>query len=321
MKKQGVINCLITSASAKVLLVEAFKAVLHPLGARVIASDMDRDCCAGHFADGFEWLPKDDAPDYESRLLDICERHQIALLIPTRDGELQRLASLKPTLEAMGVTVPLPDAAVLAACQDKKNFQAYCVEKGFPVLPLADVHKENAFPIFMRHRDGTFTGGGVLVESLSAFERLKVDINDYVVQPYVQDREISCDLLLDFEGKPMQAVARERLKLVNGESWRSRIVSLPDAEKLALTLAQDLGLRGHNLVQMFYSDTEGPRLIEVNARFGGCSNLSIQGGLSSPERIVQLMQGAEAEARLARPIRIGLTSLRYATDRLVMPSR
>ncbi|WP_417462383.1 ATP-grasp domain-containing protein [Kordiimonas sp.] len=320
MNKDGAVNCLITSASAKVLLVEAFKAAVHPTGGRVVASDMDRDCCAGHFADAFEWLPKDDAPDYETRLLDICERHQIALLIPTRDGELQRIAGMKPKLEAVGVMVPLPDASVLSACQDKKNFQGYCVDKGFPVLPLADVHKENAFPIFMRHRDGTFTGGGVMVESLSAFERLKVDINDYVMQPYVTDREISCDILLDFDGNPMQAVARERLKLVNGESWRSRIVSLPDAEKLALTLAQDLGLRGHNLVQMFYSETEGPRLIEVNARFGGCSNLSIQGGLSSPERIIQLMLGKDTDARLARPIRVGLTSLRYATDRLVMPT-
>ena len=248
------INCLITSASAKVLLVEAFQKVLHPRGGKVITSDMDA-------------------------------QHDISLLIPTRDGELQQLARMKEKLSAIGVTVPLPDASVLALCQDKKDFQHYCAEKGFPVLPIADVSLENAFPIFMRHRNGTFTGGGVMVESLSAFRRLGVDMNDYVLQPYVNDRELSCDLLMDFDGKPVQAVVRERLKLVNGESWRSQIIDLPEVEKLALDVAADLGLHGHNLVQFFYNDQDGPRVIEVNARFGGCSNLSIQGGMASPERL------------------------------------
>ncbi|WP_262692922.1 ATP-grasp domain-containing protein [Kordiimonas aestuarii] len=313
------INCLITSASAKVLLVEAFQKVLHPSGGKVIAADMDANCCAGYFADAFERMPRDDAPDYEACLLDMCERHDISLLIPTRDGELQQLARMKDKLAAIGVTLPLPDASVLALCQDKKHFQEYCLKKGFPVLPIADVTLENAFPIFMRHRNGTFTGGGVMVESLSAFKRLGVDVNDYVLQPYVSDCELSCDLMMDFDGKPVQAVVRERLKLVNGESWRSQIVDLPAVEKLALDLATDLGLRGHNLVQFFYNQEEGPRVIEVNARFGGCSNLSIQSGLASPERLVELLRGDDA-ARTRRHIKTGLMSLRYATDRLVMPS-
>lgn len=312
------INCLITSASAKVLLVEAFGAVLHPMGGKVVASDMDKDCCAGQFADAFEVLPKDGDTSYEAQVLDICARHDISLLIPTRDGELQQLARMKPKLEAMGVAVPLPDADVLALAQDKKDFQKYCADRGFPVLPIADVHEENAFPIFMRHRNGTFTGGGVMVESLSAFQRLGVDVNDYVMQPYVTDRELSCDILMDFDGKPIQAVVRERLKLVNGESWRSRIVDLPAVSELALKIAADLGLRGHNLAQFFYNEEDGPRVIEVNARFGGCSNLSIQGGLASPERIVGLMRGDET-VRDPRDIKTGLMSMRYATDRLVMP--
>jgi carbamoyl-phosphate synthase large subunit len=312
------INCLITSASAKVLLVEAFKSVLHPLGGKVVAADMDAECCAGYFADAFELCPKDGDDAYGDRVLDICKRHDISLLVPTRDGELQQLASMKPKLEAIGVTVPLPNADVLALVQDKKDFQKYCTEQGFPVLPIADVHEENAFPIFMRHRNGTFTGGGVMVESLSAFQRLGVDVNDYVMQPYVTDRELSCDILMDLDGEPMQAVVRERLKLVNGESWRSRIIDLPAVSNLALRMAGDLGLRGHNLAQFFYNEEDGPRIIEVNARFGGCSNLSIQGGLASPERIVGLMRG-DVGAHKPRDIKTGLTSLRYATDRLVMP--
>ena len=313
------INVLITSASAKVLLVQAFQRAVADRGGKVIAADTDPDCCAALFADGFEVMPEDGAPDYEKRLLDICARHKISLLVPTRDGELQRFARMKPALKAAGVMAPLPDEATLRQCQDKKDFQRFCASRGYPVLSLANAEHDTAFPIFMRHRNGTFTGGGLMVENLSAFERLKVDVDDYVMQPFVTEREFSCDVLMDFDGQPIQAVVRERLKLVNGESWRSRIVSLPAVEELALKLACDLGLCGHNLVQMFYNEAAGPWLIEVNARFGGCSNLSIQGGLASPERLVQLCAGEREKALKARPIKVGLTSQRYATDQLVMP--
>jgi carbamoyl-phosphate synthase large subunit len=314
-------NVLITSASAKIQLIQAFQAAVHPLGGTVVAADSDANCCAAHFADAFEPLPRDDDERYAERLLEACRAHAIGLLVPTRDGELQPVARLKPVLEAAGVAVPLPDAATLAQCQDKKHFQAYCKKSGFPVLELSDPTKAEAFPVFLRHRNGTFTGGGVMVENIAAFDRLGLRPEDYVVQQYVTDQEYSCDVLLDMDGKPLQAVARERQHLVNGESWRSEIVDMPVLTDLALALTASLGLRGHNLVQMFYSEEHGPRLIEVNARFGGCSNLSIKGGLASPERLVMMARGKLATAAEPRPIDFGLTSLRYASDVLVPPAR
>lgn len=312
-------NVLITSASAKIQLVQAFQAATRLAGGKVVAADSDPHCCAAEFADAFEELPRDDDLAFGDRLVDVCNRWSIGLLIPTRDGELQILAGLKPQLEAIGVTVPLPDADLLARCQDKKHFQRFCKAEGFPVLELSDPTSEDAFPVFLRHRNGTFTGGGVMVENLAAFDRLGLNQEDYVVQTFCTDQEFSCDVLMDLAGNPVQAVARERQHLVNGESWRSEIVDMPVLTDLALDLCQSLGLRGHNLVQMFYSADRGPRLIEVNARFGGCSNLSIKGGLNSPERLIQMARGQVQAARKPRPIRTGMRSIRYSLDKLVSP--
>lgn len=313
-------NVLITSASAKIQLVQAFQAAVRPAGGKVIAADSDSHCCAAEFADAFEPLPRDDDSRFGDRLIEVCKRWKIGLLVPTRDGELQLLAHLRADLEAIGVTVPLPGPEQLARCQDKKHFQQFCKGAGFPVLELSDPTSEDAFPVFLRHRNGTFTGGGVMVENLAAFDRLGLNQEDYVVQTFCSDQEYSCDVLMDLDGNPLQAVARERQHLVNGESWRSEIVDMPVLTDLALTLCQALGLRGHNLVQMFYSADRGPRLIEVNARFGGCSNLSIKGGLASPERLVQMADGHREAASTPRPIATGMRSIRYALDKLVPPA-
>ena len=97
-------NVLILSAAAKVLLVQAFQTAASPLGGRVIAADLARDNAALFAADQALILPRSDDPDFEGALLAACAREAVGLVVPTRDGELARLAQLRPRLQAAGVT-------------------------------------------------------------------------------------------------------------------------------------------------------------------------------------------------------------------------
>ena len=99
-------NVLITSAAAKVSLIRAFQKALAPSGGRVIAADMRADVAAFCAADGFELLPATDTPDFAPALAAACVRHDIGLMIPTRDGELHTIAAMTDLLP--GVCVPLP---------------------------------------------------------------------------------------------------------------------------------------------------------------------------------------------------------------------
>jgi len=312
-------NVLLTSSSAKIQLIEAFKDALRPRGGQLVAADSDPTCCSVHFADAFELLPRDDDPAYEDRLVSICQGHKIDLLIPTRDGELVRIAKMRDRLAEAGTLITLGDADALAACMDKGRLHQFCREQGFPVLDVSDVTDTAAFPVFIRHRNSSLTGGGILVEDRKSFEQLALKMDDHLVQSFVEDREFSCDVLSSLEGEPLQAVVRERLRLVNGESWRSQIVNMPVLEQLTLELARTLKLCGHNLIQMFWSEENGPQIIEVNPRFGGGTNLSLKGGLASPERLLLMIEGKLEEAYAPRPIEFGLMSLRYSRDVLVKP--
>ena len=140
---------------------------------------------------------------------------------------------------------------------------------------------------------------------------------DLLVQDVETAPEYTVDVLMDLVGQPLQAVARRRLLVRDGEAVKSRVEAAPALGDQALALCAALGLVGHNVVQAFYTPEAGARFIEINPRFGGASNLSIEAGLASPERILQLVEGRLDDARAARPITLGLTMLRYPQDRFV----
>ena len=313
-------NILITSVSAKVQLVQAFKEAVRPYAGLIVGTDMDEKCCASHFVDAFVQVPPDGSPAFAEKLLDVCRRYKIDIIIPTRDGELLQLADIRRELTALNVLLPLPSKASLEICLDKRKFHDFCTEHGFPVLPLVDPDKPDSFPLFVRAINTTNGKVAYEVPDLKVWEMLGLERTHYICQPVSTDNEYSCDVILDLEGTPLQAVVRHRQRLVNGESWRSEIVSIPALEEMTMTLCGKLGLKGHNLVQAFLGSDDEIHLIEVNPRFGGCSNLSVAGGLDSPRRMIQMAQGKNKEAAINQSIRTGLQSNRYSLDIFSMPA-
>lgn len=307
-------NILITSISAKVQLVQAFKDAVRPLAGLIVGTDMDEKCCASHFVDAFVQVPPDNAPDFASKLLDTCRHYNIDMIIPTRDGELVQLENLRRELTALKVILPLPNRENLDICLDKRKFHEFCIRNGFPVLPLVDPDAEENFPLFARAINTANGKVAYEVPDLKVWEMLGLDRTHHICQPVSTDNEYSCDVLLDLEGKPLQCVVRHRQRLVNGESWRSEIALIPALEDMALQVCGKLGLKGHNLVQAFFGQDQSIHLIEVNPRFGGCSNLSVAGGLDSPRRLIQMAQGKTKAAATNQPVRVGLQSNRYSLD-------
>jgi carbamoyl-phosphate synthase large subunit len=308
-------NVLILSAAAKVPLVRAFGEAAHARGGQVFAADLTPDNAALFEADRALILPRSDAPGFEATLAEACAGHAIRLVVPTRDGELPVLAAAKARLAATGVSVLVPDPAALEVCQDKRRFVEFCKAQGLATPRTYGPGETPPFPVFVRPATGA---GGKGARRVDRPEDLAGDLaGDLLVQALETDPEYSVDVLMDLEGRPLQAVARRRLLVRDGEAVKSRVEAAPELAAQALALCAALRLVGHNVVQAFYTPAAGARFIEVNPRFGGASNLSIQAGLASPERILQMLEGHGEPAAAPRPIAEGLTLLRYAQDRFV----
>lgn len=305
-------NVLILSAAAKVLLVRAFQGAAPP--GRVYAADLTPDNAALFEADGAVLLPRTDAPGFAGALSKACADHGIGLVVPTRDADLQILAGLKADFAARGVTVLVADGPALSTCQDKRAFVAFCAAHGFATpRTFASGETPDIFPVFVRPATGA---GGRGARRVDAAAELPRDPG-LLVQAFETAPEYSIDVLMDLAGRPLQAVPRRRLQVRDGEAVKSRTEDIPDLAEQSLALCSAVGLVGHNVVQAFYSPETGVRFVEINPRFGGASNLSIQAGLASPERILQMVAGQADKAAAPRALAWDLTMLRYSQDRFV----
>lgn len=315
-------NILILSASSKVLLVSAFQKAVRRVGGSVVAADITAESAAMQIADKSVIVPRSDDPDFPDAIDAICDAFGIELIVPTRDGELPIMAGLSASLKTRGISVLVPPADSVATCCDTRRFASFCSAAGIPTpRTYAADEVPNAFPVFCRPSNRTLDHPALRVDderSYQAYLTLFGSVaGGVIVQEFIDAPEYSIDVLMDFDGRPLQAVARRRIATRAGESWKTRIEKIPLLTDSALALSERLGLVGHNTLQAFYSPEFGIRFIEINARFGGASNLSIQAGLASPERIVQMAIGETAAATAPRPVGYGQLLLRHADDVIV----
>lgn len=313
-------SILISGCGAKNRLVSAFRDVVGS-DFRLLAADSDATAPALREAHQAYTLPPWSSPDWPESLLRLCQQQAVKLIVSTSDRELALLKGLINRLTEYGVQTLLPKHPdALEICRNKRLFAEWCTQNSFPVEPLISVPESwpSNYPVFVRP---LVAQGGIGAMEVASEDLLKamVQINpDLVVQPAIRDPEFSVDLLSTFEGKPLQAVVRQRLKVRGGESHSSQVVNIPDLAQVSMKLAESLGLVGHSVIQAFWSPIHGIRLIEVNPRFGGASTLSIQAGLDSPRRLLGLLRGDTA-ALENPPITMGLLMHRISQDFFIYP--
>lgn len=312
-------NILILSAASKVRLVERFKEAGQHFGAQVYVSDLESRFAAQFFADGTILLPRSDDASFASALLDKVRAHNIGMIIPTRDGELLQMAELQDDLYDVGAMALVPSAQAVQICQDKGRFldvvQALGL-KGTPCLKHDRITAQD-FPLFARPRTGAGGVGAQRINTEEEFRRSAFDPQEILLHPFIDLLEYSVDCLFGLNGKPVQAIARQREHVVAGESKRSTTVDAGMVTDACLRLGAHLGMRGHVLFQVFWDGISEPVFIEVNPRFGGGSDLSIEAGIHSPERILNFLHGSAEEveqAYMPRKLRYGLTMFRYTRD-------
>jgi len=303
-------NILITSSSAKVLLVKEFNEYADREGIKVFTADISKNIATAFFSDKHFVLPRTSDKDaFLEQLRLICRSNNISLIIPTRDGELQLMADHKEQFAALGTKILVPSPESTRICLNKREFANFLVKYGYSPIPETDVMD---FPLFVRPVTGSAGIGTCRVLNENQLNDI-MSGGDFLVHPFIDADEYSLDLLMDFDGNALQVVCRKRIHVVSGESKVSRVISMPVLEQWAMEIGELLGLVGHNVLQAFHSDETGPLIIEANARFGGASNLSIAAGLDSVRRIIGMHIG-DPVALANRQIEIGLTMYRYSKD-------
>ncbi len=319
-------NILITSAGRRSSLVEAFKAAAHPRGGRVLVADVDALAPTCALADGAFQVPKVTHPDYLATLLALCQAEGVRVVVPTIDTELPVLAHEAQVFRSAGILPVISQPAFIETCMDKWRTAEVFAGAGVAV-PRSWLPGMPAPPdldqVFVKPRRGSASLHAYAAPAAD-LPRLLPQVPDPILQELLDGREVTIDAFLDFDGRPLHYVPRERIRTLGGESIQGVTLDLPDLDAWLggiLGVCSRLGARGPLTLQAFLT-ARGPVLTEINPRFGGGFPLARAAGGDYPAWILDLAEGRPVAPSLGA-YRRGLYMTRHYTeiflDRLPWP--
>lgn len=260
-----------------VQMKEALRAVDALRRGRLIVADRDAFNPAGFFADGSCVVPEASHPLYVERLLELCRRQEIRVLVPHLDLDLDALVPHLERFAALGVAVVCPQPELVELCRDKRRFETFAAQEGLPFprsYSREELHPER-FPLFAKRSCGSASEGAGVCRSLAEAQTLLARWPDLIFQDLCEDVEVSVDAFISVRGCCTVRVPRLRQRVIGGEAVQSRTFRDPALHALAdqtIAALAKKGYRGPLNVQMFAGAI--PTLIEVNARLGSACVLS-----------------------------------------------
>ena len=317
------VTVLISSAGRRVELLRGFRRALAAVGAapgRVLATDCSWYSSAFHDADEAFLVPRLDDPAFVPRLLELCVKYRVDLIVPTIDTEMPVWVAHRDQFDEIGTTIALSHGDVVAIAADKQHTHDWLVTQGLPTVeqttPAAALADPDAwtFPLIAKPRFGSAGLGVGLVhdaQELALVARRGHELGEIVVQRVAPGVEHTIDVLADRSGRCVCAVPRRRIEVRAGEVSKGVTMRSAVLEDLASRVCEALpGAYGALNVQVFVDDPELLAVIEINARYGGVFPLSLEAGADFPRWMLEELLGLPSTAS-PDGWRAGLVMLRY----------
>jgi carbamoyl-phosphate synthase large subunit len=289
-------NVLITAASRRVPLVQAFKQALVSLGVpgRVVVTDVNPLSPAVQVANQAYRVPLAHDPDYLSELLKICEAEQIGLAVPTIDDEVELFGAARAKFAELGTLAACSSEQTAALCNDKYATWRQLVDAGIPAartyLPKDLASAKPPFPLFIKPRIGRGAVGAHRIRNKRELEFFVRYVDRPVIQEYLESPEYTIDVLCDLNGRPVCIVPRERVVIRAGVMDRGRTVKWPALIELAEQVCRSIPFVGAFNIQCRLR--EGwPAIFEINPRFSGGIPLTIAAGADFPGLLIKMALG------------------------------
>lgn len=309
------VNVLITSIGRRVELVRFFKLALSQQGGKVYAADVDRTAPGLYEADRGFLVPSVKDENYVGKLLDLCIRERISLVVPLIDPELPVLARTKELFFKYSIRVLVSSPNVVDICADKYKTYKFFMENGIPTpytIKAADFLKSKErmfFPLVVKPRFGSAGKDITICHNEDELLFYTKKIPEAIIQEYLMGEEITIDAICDFDNEVISVVPRQRLKIRAGEVERAITRKEKPLLEWGKRIAEYLKGEGPINIQCFLTE-RGPVFTEINPRFGGGYPLSFYAGADFPSMIIKMVKG-EKVAPCIGDFDDGLVMMRY----------
>ncbi len=266
-----------------------------------------------------------DQEAYRKALMEICRREKAWGLLPLTDVEIDVLTGFREEFCREGITLCISGEECISLCRDKMKFYQFMKKNnlGNPILTKNLLEAEPdwiKYPLVCKPRDGRSSQGLQFVKSPQELENLKrmEGAERYIVQPKIEGRVVTVDVVRDPESGESAAVCRrELLRTLNGAGTSVQVFRDPKLEETCKEAAKRLGVKG--CVNMeFLEEGEGScRILECNPRFSGGVEFSCLAGCGCVEGHLRIFmgQGLDQMPKNIEPMFIARKYEEYITKR------
>jgi len=286
-------NILITSVGRRVSLLRAFQNELDRLHIEakiIVAEAVPKLSTAAQLVDICIKTPTVDHPDYIDYLLKKCVEHQVRIVVPTIDTELEILAEHRDLFKEHGVELIISDISLVKITTNKIRTHDF-----FQALHISTpkVYNKNDYtlPVFIKPISGSRSSNTFTIKKKDEFNSAHFDNDELIFFEYLDHDvydEFTCDLYYGKDHRLKSVVPRKRITVLAGEVSRALTRKNELVEFIYEKLEILDGARGCINVQFFIHKTDRSiKAIEVNARFGGGYPLSYMAGANFPKLIIE----------------------------------
>jgi len=194
----------------------------------------------------------------------------------------------------MGVMIPVADEEIGNICNDKYRTYLFFKENGLPFadtfLPDQVRKLKPKLPLFIKPRIGRGAVSAYPIYSQKELDFFIDYVKDPVIQKFLPGKEYTVDVLCDMEGTVISVVPRLRMVIRSGVCDRGRTEKNMPLMELAAKAARALRIVGAANLQC---KVNGDDIVffEVNARFSGAIQLTINAGADFPSMIIEMLNG------------------------------
>ena len=290
------IHILVTGIGRRVELMQAFRqaALCLDINLKLYGADMEGTAPALAYCDYTRKVCAMRDKQYIPQLLEICEKDNIDLVIPTIDTDLLVLSQNVDRFEQIGVKVLISAQDKIQICRDKNNTGDFFEKCGLKAPETFNDYKlyTGTYPCFIKPKDGSSSINAFKVESKEKLAFYASQVKDYIIQPFIEGREFTIDIFCDFEGNPIYITPRERLQVRAGEVLKTQICMDDIMIEEAKILCKSFKPCGPMTVQLIQDKNSGDNYyIEINPRYGGGAPLSMKSGARSAGALLRILCG------------------------------
>ena len=266
------LRLLFTGAGRRIELIQAFREAALYLNVKLIiyGADITETAPALPYCDHTRIVCGMKEPNYISKLCEICRNDSIDLLIPTIDTDLLVLSENAAAFGDTKVLISAPDK--ISICRDKNNtteFFEFCGCLAPKATNDWTLYK-GPFPCFIKPKDGSSSINAFKVESESELEVYASQVDDYIIQPFIEGTEYTVDIFCDFDSRPIYIIPRIRLRVRAGEVIKTKIVMDEKIIEECKRIVEKFKPKGAITVQLIRQKNTGDDyFIEINPRFQG----------------------------------------------------